>query len=237
MIDVGYTPEFARAFVAESAQAYRAVLETSIRLAQHFADTHFVLRPHPFENIRSYDRLAELPNAHVIQDGTSLEWINGARLLIHQNCSTALEAAMLQVEPLSMEWFNTPSLRLEFKPQEMDETITQFTLDFDGQIVKYAHGPQIPTAIQWPGPKGSTQVRVQLQPALAIGSSGMTTEGPWALFRLFDKLQLVPGGAPERFKVTFAVDGRKATFEVTASSVVNPFRLRELSEFACPHSL
>jgi type VI secretion system protein ImpL len=131
----------------------------------------------------------------------------------------------------------TPSLRLDFKPQEMDETITQFTLDFDGQIVKYAHGPQIPTSIQWPGPKGSTQVRVQLQPALASGSSGLTTEGPWALFRMFDKLQLVPSSAPERFKVTFAVDGRKATFEVTASSVVNPFRLRELAEFGCPHSL
>ncbi|HEY9067684.1 MAG TPA: type VI secretion system membrane subunit TssM [Burkholderiaceae bacterium] len=131
----------------------------------------------------------------------------------------------------------TPSLRLEFKPQEMDETITQFTLDFDGQIVKYAHGPQIPTAIQWPGPKGSTQVRVQLQPPLASGSSGMTTEGPWALFRLFDKLQLVQAGAPERFRATFMIDGRKATFEVTASSVVNPFKLRELNEFACPHSL
>ena len=37
----------------------------------------------------------------------------------------------------------TPSLRLEFKPQEMDETITQFTLDFDGQLVKYSHGPSV----------------------------------------------------------------------------------------------
>lgn len=131
----------------------------------------------------------------------------------------------------------TPSLRLEFKPQEMDDTITQFTLDFDGQLVKYSHGPQIPTAVQWPGPKGSTQVRVQLQPPLASGSSGLTTEGPWALFRMFDKLQLVPTSAPERFKVTFNIDSRKATFEVIASSVVNPFRLRELAEFGCPHSL
>jgi type VI secretion system protein ImpL len=65
----------------------------------------------------------------------------------------------------------------------------------------------------------------------------MTTEGPWALFRMFDKLQLVPTSAPERFKVTFNVDSRKATFEVIASSVVNPFKLRELSEFGCPHSL
>ena len=128
-------------------------------------------------------------------------------------------------------------LRLDFKPQEMDESITQFTLDLDGQLVKYAHGPQIPTAVQWPGPKGSTQVRVQLQPALAGGTSGMVTEGPWALFRMFDQLSLVQSGGPERFKVTFNVDNRKATFEITASSVVNPFKLPELASFGCPSSI
>ena len=131
----------------------------------------------------------------------------------------------------------TPALRLDFKPVEMDATISQFTLDVDGQLVKYSHGPQIPSAVQWPGPKGSTQVRVQLQPPLASGSSGLVTEGPWALFRLFDRLQMTPAGTPERFKVVFDIDGRKATFEVTASSVVNPFQLRELREFSCPASL
>ncbi len=130
-----------------------------------------------------------------------------------------------------------PGLRLDFKPAEMDDTITQFTLDVDGQLVKYAHGPQIPSSVTWPGPRGSTQVRVQLQPALATGSSGLVTEGPWALFRMFDRLQIVPAGAPERFRVTFDVEGRKATFDVTASSVVNPFRMRELAEFSCPTAL
>ncbi len=113
MVQAGFTREFARQFIAEAGHAYRSVLDTSIKLAKHFADIQFVLRPHPFENIRSYDALAELPNAHVLQDGTSLEWISDARLLIHQNCSTAIEATMLKVEPLSMEWFNTPALRLD----------------------------------------------------------------------------------------------------------------------------
>jgi surface carbohydrate biosynthesis protein len=113
MVQAGFSPEFARQFVADAGQAYRAVLETSINLAKYFTDVQFVLRPHPFENIHSYDAFATLPNAHVRQDGTSLEWIAGARLLIHQNCSTAIEAAMLKVEPVSMEWFNTPALRLQ----------------------------------------------------------------------------------------------------------------------------
>ncbi|MBR0694885.1 surface carbohydrate biosynthesis protein [Bradyrhizobium lablabi] len=113
MVQAGFTREFARQFIADAGRAYRAVLDTAIRLARHFTDVQFVLRPHPFENLRSYDSFAELPNAHVLQSGTSLEWISGARLLIHQNCSTAIEATMLDVEPLSMEWFNTPALRLQ----------------------------------------------------------------------------------------------------------------------------
>ncbi|UPK02113.1 surface carbohydrate biosynthesis protein [Bradyrhizobium sp. 170] len=117
MVQAGFSREFARQFVIDARKAYRSVLETSTRLAKHFTDVQFVLRPHPFENIASYDALAELPNFHVRQDGTSLEWISGARLLIHQNCSTAIEATMLKVEPLSMEWFNTPSLRLDAATQ------------------------------------------------------------------------------------------------------------------------
>ena len=130
-----------------------------------------------------------------------------------------------------------PGLRLDFKPLELDTTITQFILDVDGQLVKYAHGPQIPASIQWPGPRGSTQVRVALSPVSATGKSGTVDEGPWALFRLFDRLQLESAGAPERFRATFNIEGRKAVFDITASSVRNPFRLRELEDFSCPAKL
>ena len=131
-----------------------------------------------------------------------------------------------------------PSIRLDFRPVEMDASITQFILDVDGQLVRYAHGPAVPMAVQWPGPRGSNQVRIQLNPPSATGgASGMTVDGPWALFRAFDKSQLEPGGAPERFFVTFAIDGRRARFEVTANSVQHPVRLRELREFKCPQGL
>jgi len=132
---------------------------------------------------------------------------------------------------------NMPNLRLDFKPESMDATVTQFILDVDGQIVKYAHGPQIPTAIQWPGPRGSSQVRVALSPVSASGSSGLVNDGPWALFKLLDRQQIEGAGAPERFRATFNVDGRKIVFLITASSVRNPFRLSELQEFSCPGKL
>jgi type VI secretion system protein ImpL len=128
------------------------------------------------------------------------------------------------------------AMRLEFKPVGMDATITQFILDVDGQVVKYSHGPQIPAQVQWPGPRGSTQVRLQLSPP-SVGASGQVFEGPWALFRMFDKVQIEATGQPEKFVATINVDGRKAQFEVLTSSVQNPFRLRELEQFQCPAQL
>jgi type VI secretion system protein ImpL len=132
---------------------------------------------------------------------------------------------------------NVPGLKLDFKPAEMDTTIKQFILDVDGQVVRYAHGPQIPASIQWPGPRGSTQVRVELSPPTEADRSGMVTSGPWALFRMIDRLQLEPSPAPERFRATFNVAGRKAVFDVTTSSVRSPFKLRDLEEFSCPTGL
>ncbi|MCG3189734.1 MAG: hypothetical protein LKCHEGNO_02232 [Burkholderiaceae bacterium] len=127
-----------------------------------------------------------------------------------------------------------PSTQLVFKPVEMDTSLKEFTLDVDGQLVRYDHGPQIPQPVRWPGPRGSNVVRVMVQPA---GSTGMVADGPWALFRLFERVTLQPGAAPEKFRAIFDIDGRKAVFDVTAGSVRNPFRLKELREFSCPNGL
>ncbi|MEQ1778168.1 MAG: type VI secretion system membrane subunit TssM [Nitrosomonas sp.] len=129
------------------------------------------------------------------------------------------------------------NINFTFKPIDMDPSITQFILDVDGQLVKYSHGPQVPVSIQWPGPRGSTQVRLQITPAQQEGISGQVFEGPWALFRMFDNVQINPSPQPEKFNAIFNINGKKAQFEVTTSSVQNPFRLQELKEFRCPSTL
>ncbi|XUJ34932.1 surface carbohydrate biosynthesis protein [Bradyrhizobium japonicum] len=112
MVQAG-SPASSRASSSQTAGSLSPHAGHGDRACEAFSDVPFVLRPHPFENLDSYGGFADLPNASVIQSGTSLEWISGARLLVHQNCSTAIEATMLNVEPLSMEWFNTPALRLD----------------------------------------------------------------------------------------------------------------------------
>jgi type VI secretion system protein ImpL len=90
--------------------------------------------------------------------------------------------------------------------------------------------------VQWPGPRASNQVTLQLVLARG-GEETQTFDGPWALFRLFERAQVTRTAQPERFRATFAVAGKRISYDVTAHSVQNPFRMPELQAFQCPMKL
>jgi type VI secretion system protein ImpL len=123
-----------------------------------------------------------------------------------------------------------PAVELTFRPIDMDPDIDRLELDIDGQTIRYAHGPLLPSVVKWPGAQG--QVRISVTPATAGASEAYA--GPWALFRLMDHAAMQEQGEPGHFIVVFAVGGRHASFDVTSSSGANPFRLRELERFECP---
>ena len=123
-----------------------------------------------------------------------------------------------------------PAIQLTFRALDMDERIEHFQLEIDGQMVRYAHGPPVPTTIKWPGARGSARVDVTPTPE----GDPVEYNGPWALFRLMDHAAVQEGGSPGRLRVTFDVGGRHASFEVESDSGANPFRLRELEHFDCP---
>jgi len=125
-----------------------------------------------------------------------------------------------------------PALQLTFRPIDLDQDIDRFQLEIDGQTVRYAHGPPVPSVVKWPGPHGSA--RIEVVPATA--GTRVEYNGPWALFRLLDHAAVQGAGSPARFDVVFDVGGRRATFEVESDSGANPFRLRELERFDCPIS-
>ncbi len=65
-------------------------------------------------------------------------------------------------------------------------------------------------------------------------NSVLVTEGPWAIYRFFDRAQVQAGNSPEKLKATFNLDGRRLVFAINANSVQNPLRLREFALFSCP---
>jgi type VI secretion system protein ImpL len=95
----------------------------------------------------------------------------------------------------------------------------------------------VPQTLQWPGPADSGRVLVQLVPSAGAAGPGHAFQGPWALFRLLDRVRSEPGPSPDRWRLLFDVEGRKARFEVRTNTALNPIARQELEQFQCPKRL
>jgi surface carbohydrate biosynthesis protein len=61
-----------------------------------------VVRPHPEENASLYvDSLKDVDNVHVVFEGSVVEWLVACELMIHPDCTTAIEARMLGKKAIS----------------------------------------------------------------------------------------------------------------------------------------
>lgn len=127
----------------------------------------------------------------------------------------------------------TPGFRLDLRAVELADGLKEIALDIDGQVSRFTPGNTAAVTLSWPSPRVASQIRLSATP----GGAPLLFEGPWALFRLFERFEVQPGAQPEKFAVVLNLDGRRARLEVTASSVLNPLRLPELQQFRCPGAL
>ena len=129
-----------------------------------------------------------------------------------------------------------PQVQFELKPKLLDNSVGTFRLQIEGQEAVYRHGPEQAVSLKWPGPNPSQGVRMVFE-TLDGRQIGRSKEGTWAFFRLLDEATIVPGDAPEKFTLTFQLQGMMASYELRAASVNNPFNLQELQSFRCPDAL
>jgi type VI secretion system protein ImpL len=130
----------------------------------------------------------------------------------------------------------TPSVKFNLKPLSLDPNATAFWLNIEGQQSKLGAmemGKSAPFA--WPGTDGSRLV-----------SFGFDTkdgkklhkevEGQWAWFRVLDmaRIQKID---QTKYLLTFDIDGIQARYELSASSVDNPFSLSVFDTVRFPASL
>ncbi|RQZ20613.1 type VI secretion system membrane subunit TssM [Burkholderia sp. Bp9031] len=176
-------------------------------------------------------------NLQSIVDTTSHPWRFANRNADADPAATAMLASFEKAAVIRDAYFGggarTAQLKVQIQPLEMDPSITEMVLDVDGQIVRYAHGPLVQSAVDWPGPRGSNQVRLQVS-GQAGATDGFTTGGPWALHRLFDRAAVSAGRGSDQMIARFTVDGKPLVLQVNAGSVRNPFRLPQMESFTCP---
>ncbi|MDB5895269.1 MAG: type secretion protein VasK, partial [Rhodoferax sp.] len=124
--------------------------------------------------------------------------------------------------------------KMEMKVLELDPTITDLTIDIDGQGQRYMHGPLQSFTVNWPGPRGGAIAELIANPRVSTPTSTLQVTGPWALFRLIEKGRVVTTATAGRTSVEFVFDGRKALLDVSSGSQPNPLNSDVLKGFHCP---
>jgi hypothetical protein len=74
------------------------------RLAARFPAATIILRPHPGENHQTWiDAAQGAKNVHVSHEGSVIPWILASEALIHNGCTTGLEAYILDGQPIAYQ--------------------------------------------------------------------------------------------------------------------------------------
>lgn len=99
-IEAGYylrdPHRLARRFDAESEKLklmYKFI--EAVRLLSKDGRYDVVLRPHPVEDLHAWEMFfTDFPNVYVIREGTITQWVHHAFAVLHNGCTTALEAVI-----------------------------------------------------------------------------------------------------------------------------------------------
>lgn len=124
--------------------------------------------------------------------------------------------------------------KIDLKVVELDPEIVELTMDFDGQSMRYVHGPVIPLKVTWPGPRAGQGAEITANPRVRPETSTLTANGPWAMMRVIAKGKLANSVSPSNFVAEYDFDGRKAKLDINTGSLANPWTTRLLQGFQCP---
>ncbi len=98
----GMSLEFARGYAAHIETICRHFQDLIPRLASWFPDHTIIVRPHPSEDHDTWRRLvSHQRNVEVLHEGNVVPWLLAAEALLHNGCTTAVEAAVLGKPALS----------------------------------------------------------------------------------------------------------------------------------------
>jgi surface carbohydrate biosynthesis protein len=71
-------------------------------LSVKFSDINIVIRPHPCENHDTYRAIfRNVKNVHVVHEDSVIPWLQACRVLIHNGCTTAIEAYFLHTKVIN----------------------------------------------------------------------------------------------------------------------------------------
>jgi len=100
----GMSQAFAEGMSGHAQQIFDHFKRLMPSLASWFPDHKIIIRPHPSENHEIWrEKLKAHDNVEVIHEGNAVPWLMASRVLLHNGCTTAVEAAALGVPAVTYQ--------------------------------------------------------------------------------------------------------------------------------------
>lgn len=123
-------------------------------LAVNLENLNIIIRPHPVENKNPYYHLAKnYKNVHVVQKGNVLPWIQASNSIVHNGCTTAIEACLagkpaIAFEPVSSERYGDalPN-NISYQCKTVDEVLDKILASTQGNLPATSHKPLDPFVV------------------------------------------------------------------------------------------
>jgi surface carbohydrate biosynthesis protein len=98
----GMTKEYAQGLRDHKQEIFEKFQKLIPDVERAFPEYNFVVRPHPTENQEIYQRIAaECKRVEVTNEGNVVPWLMASRALIHNGCTTGVEAYVMGVPAIS----------------------------------------------------------------------------------------------------------------------------------------
>jgi surface carbohydrate biosynthesis protein len=95
-------PGFFQDWMMTQAEVMKTFQDVLPLVREEFPDHSIIIRPHPSEGLELWNRLAaQMGETYVVRKGGVVPWILAADVLIHWNCTTAIEARLLGVPAIA----------------------------------------------------------------------------------------------------------------------------------------
>jgi len=98
----GMSREFAEGLRAHKQAVFNDFKQLIPSLAETFPDRTLIVRPHPTENHEVYRKIsATCERVRVINEGSVVPWLLAAKVLVHNGCTTGVEAYAMRVPAIT----------------------------------------------------------------------------------------------------------------------------------------
>jgi type VI secretion system protein ImpL len=146
---------------------------------------------------------------------------NNQALAVSATALAQLQAAT-KIRQLFFAGGAVPAVKFNLKPVSLDSNASAFSLTIEGQQTKYMQNEAGKSmAFTWPGTDGSRMVSFSFD-TLDGKQLHKEIEGQWAWFRALEMAHIQKIDQT-KYLLTFEIDGLQARYELSASSVDNPF--------------